>query len=117
MDIQRAINHMLSLGFTLPYGVMPGTVPGGLNADFDEARWLQYEWNPPGGLAHLPEFADPDPEAFAKLSWRQTVWADGAGELAETRSRCLQSLDQIATVRIAIVYHPDAARTGTRSGR
>ena len=42
MDIQRAINYYGNpLGSRLPYGVMPGSVPGGLDSEFDEypAGW------------------------------------------------------------------------------
>ena len=110
MDIQRAVNYMLSLGFQLPYGALPGSIPGGLESEFDEARWLAYQWNPPEGLAYLAEFSEPDLNASTKFSWRQIVWADGVGKIENARIGSLTQLDQIATARIADLYHPDAAR-------
>ena len=109
MNIQRAINHLISLGFRLPYDVMPGSAPGALDSEFDEARWLAYQWNPPEGLAHLAEFSELDPDASTKFSWRQIVWADGLAEIEEARADFLRQLDEIATARIAGLYHPDAA--------
>ena len=110
MDIQRAIGYLVSIGFQLPYGVTPGSVPGGLDSEFNEARWLAYGFNPPDGIVHLPEFSVPDPEASGKFSWRQIVWADGMGEIEEARAGFLSQLDREATSRIAGLYHPDGAR-------
>ena len=110
MDIQRAVNHILSPGFRLPYGVMPGSFPGGEDSEFDEARWLAYQWNPPEGLAHLPEFSEPDPNVSVKFSWQQIVQADGVAEIEEAREDLLRQLNEIATARIASLYHPDAAQ-------
>ena len=110
MDIQRAVNYLVLIGFRLPYGVMPGSFPGGIDSEFSEERWLAYKFEPPQGLAHLPEFSAPSPSASAKFSWRQIVWADGIAEIEEARADFLRQLDEIATTRIAGLYHPDAAR-------
>ena len=110
MDIQRAVNHLVLIGSRLPYGVMPGSFPGGLDSEFSEERWLAYRFDPPQELAHLPEFSEPDPDASAKFSWRQIVWADRVAEIEEARADFLRQLDKIATAHIAGLYHPDAAR-------
>ena len=101
-----------SIGVTLPYGVTPGSFPGGIDSEFTEREWAQYQWNPPQGLAHVSEYADVDtgPKVSAKFSWQQIMWADGVAELKETRADCLRQLDGIGTARIAELYHPDAAR-------
>ena len=110
MDIQRAINYIVSLGYRLPYGIMPGTIPGSQNSNFDQSRWDAYQYNPPEGLAHLSEFAESDSNVHNKLTWDQIIIADSLGELAETRSQYLRQLNEIATARIANLYHPDAAQ-------
>ena len=110
MDIQRAIAHLVSEGLVLPYGLMPGSYPGGVNPNFDEERWPRFIYNPPPGLSYLPEYSAFDSEASAKPSWQEVVEADAIAELAETRSQYLRQLDTMATARIATLYHPDAAQ-------
>ena len=110
MDIQRAINHLVSLGFKLPYNITPGSFPGGIDSEFDAERWLTMDFNPPNDLAHLSDFSKPDLEASAKFSWRQIMWADGVAELEETRVACFSRLDEITTAHIANLYHPDGSR-------
>ena len=108
MDIQRAVNHLTSLGFRLPFAVTPGLFPGGIDSEFDIIRWRDRVWNPPEELSHLPEYSQSDTEASKKFSWRQIVWADGVAELEDSRRGYLESLDSVATIKIARLYHPDA---------
>ena len=107
MDVQRACRHMVSLGFRLPHGVMPGSYPGGVDPDFTQAEWLDYGWNPVPGMDHLPGTAGFDPEASAKFSWRQLVWADGQGELRERRRDLLNETREEARARITAAYAAD----------
>ena len=110
MNIQRAIDHLVSKGLILPYELAPGSFPGGINSNFDEERWLRYTYNPLPGTSHLPEYNLVDTEASPKPTWQGIIEADALAELAETRGQRLVMLDQIATARIANLYHPDAAQ-------
>ena len=110
MNIQRAINYLATLGLNAPYNVMPGSFPGGSNSDFSEYSWNLYRWNPLPGLVHLPEYAEPDPEAAMKFPWQQLVWADEKGAFLDAQSDLLQSLDYIVTSYIANLYHPDGSQ-------
>ena len=107
MDVQRACRHMVSLGFRLPHGVMPGTRPGGIDSDFTRQAWLDYGWNPIPGLDDRPGTAGFDPKASAKFSWRQIVWADRQGELLELRTRLTAELQAEARARITAAYGAD----------
>lgn len=107
MDVRRACRHMVSLGFRLPHGVMPGSRPGGIDPDFTRAEWLDYAWNPIPGMDGLPGTAGFDPQASAKFSWRQLVWADREGELLELRERLAREVDQEARARITAAYGAD----------
>ena len=109
MDIQRAINYLATLGLKAPYGIIPGTFPGGLDSDFSEDSWNVHQWNPPPGLAHLPEYAESDPTASMKFPWQQIIWADEKGALSIAQSDCLLSLDYSTTAHIANLYHPDGS--------
>ena len=43
--LQAALAH---LGLALPYGLLPGSYPGGVvEVATDEATWQAYRWNPP----------------------------------------------------------------------
>ena len=110
MDIQLAIDYLATLGLNAPYNVMPGSFPGGSNSEFSEYSWYSYQWNPVPGLVHLPEYAEPDPEAAMKFSWQQLVWADEKGFFLDARSDRLRSLDYIVTAFIANIYHPDGSQ-------
>ena len=110
MDIQRAINYLATIGLNAPYNIMPGSFPGGSNSVFSEYSWDLYRWDPVPGLVHLPEYAEPDPAAAMKFPWQQIVWADEKGLLLDSRNGLLQLLDQIATARIAKLYHPNGSQ-------
>ena len=111
MDIQNAIQHLQeTVGLILPYGVIPGSYLGGLNSDFDEARWNEYSWNPPDYLNDIPEFELQDPAASEKPTWAELVEANGVAVLADLRSNKMYQVNFEATRRIAAIYHPDAAR-------
>ena len=106
MQITRGIMRMVEGGLiTLPHGAYPGTFPGGLNDEFDQARWDAYQWNPPEGL---PEYRTPDPAASPKPTWAQLVEADGQAALADLRARKVLEANEEATCRIARLYHHNA---------
>ena len=86
MDIKRAINYLATLGLRAPYDIMPGSFSGGINSDFSENSWNLYQWNPPRGLVHLPEYAERDPLAAMKFPWQQLVWADEQGAILNAQS-------------------------------
>ena len=109
MDIQLAIRHLRrTAGLQLPHGFLPGSYPGGIDLDFDEARWTAYQWNPPAGLADDPEFAVADPNASPKPTWAALVAANAVASLANLRADKLQQANDEATRRIALTYHAGA---------
>ena len=74
----------------------------------------RYEWNPPEFLpttpALLQEFGDTDTDASDKPTWQELVAAKDLGLLPRARGNALASLDDVATRRIAGLYHPDGPR-------
>ena len=115
-EFQVAIGHLQSEGYRPPYGVLPGSRPGGIveAVGTSWAQWRLYEWNPPEFLpitpALLQEFGDTDTDASDKPTWQDLVGAKERGMLVDARAEYLRLLDEIATARIASLYHPDAAR-------
>ena len=115
-EFQVAIAHLQEEGLSLPYGAIPGSRPGGIvdAVGTSWAQWRPYEWNPPEFLpitpALLQEFGDTDTDASDKPTWQELVGAKERGMLSDARAEYLRLLDEIATARIASLYHPDAAR-------
>lgn len=103
MNVQRAISQLMqSDGLLLPHDILPGSFPGGIDLDFDETRWLAYQWNPPEGLAEFYPAADP--AASPKPTWTQLVEADAAGRLVELRAGKQRAVDKQERERICAAY-------------
>ena len=105
MDIQRACNYLVSLGFRLPYEVIPGSFPGGVDTEFSEETWLEYVWNPPSGLG----YDAPDLGASTKFSWDQILWADFEDSWADLRTELTQFLNHECKRRITENYGAKSA--------
>ena len=102
MNILPAINYMISIGFRLPYGVIPGSYPGGINPDFNFETWGDYAWNPPIGYDEI------DDECSAKFSWRQILWAFGEAVTETLKKDLTLKANLQCTQRIALAYHAGA---------
>jgi len=101
MDVTPALLYLQQhRNLVLPHGLLPGSYPGGIDADFDEARWMAYQWNPPVGYPGLPE----DSAASAKPLWVTLVSADRLAQLADRREVHLALLRREAEKRIVWAY-------------
>lgn len=104
MNIQRACNYMVSIGYKLPYGLLPGSYPGGVNLEFTEEEWENYWWNPPRG------YELPDPECSSKFSWRQLIWADVQAKRVQLPEQWSRELRAECHRRITQAYEADDAQ-------
>lgn len=75
LEFQRAFDAAReALDVRPPYNFLPGSFPGGHHmVGSTRDNWAAYQWNPPQYLAHLPEYASPDPDASPKPTWDQLV--------------------------------------------
>lgn len=60
-DLHRVLEH---LGIALPYGLPPGSFPGGMKNSWTKVEWTSYRWNPPqfmqrGWVYELGEWTGP----------------------------------------------------------
>ena len=111
IDIGGVLHHMISEhGFVLPYHKTPKPTPAERHPIFDEISWDNYQWNPPVFYDRAGEllFTEPDPNASPKPTWTTLIATNRDFELSGTRSTLLEDLDEIATRRIALLYHPKA---------
>ena len=84
----------------LPHGFMPGTVPGGLDAGFDQVRWNAYGWNPIPGLPELGH----DPNAGSKPSWADILRANADAALDDLRRQRTNDANRQTGSRISAAY-------------
>ena len=74
-DVQAGLILMVTKGFRFPYGILPGTRPGGWHTNIATSwkRWREYKrnglYNPPGFLRHLTEYSHFDSSADPMPSW------------------------------------------------
>ena len=101
IDISRAIQYMEETqGLVLPYGLLPGSRPGGIDSIFDEERWAWYDWRAlPAGIEGL-ELGDPS----AKPSWEEIVSAFEYSTQADLRRDLTVELKEKVRNRINIAY-------------
>ena len=50
-DFQTGLGQLRLEGLLLPYGIIPGSVPGGDDFPSSRVKWDAYQWNPPGTFA------------------------------------------------------------------
>ena len=92
-QFQIGINSLVRGGLILPYGVPPGSRPGGIvdAVCTSWARWKTYDWNPPEFLPSTPksliEYGDTDLDASPKPSWQKIRRAYDTASLADLRER------------------------------
>lgn len=105
---QDGIAQLVADGeLVLPYGVQPGSHPGGIATAVltSWSRWrYRYQWNPPLFLAHLPEYAVPDPDASEKPRWQTVRTAAFKRRRIRMREDAKKVLDREAERRIRAVY-------------
>ena len=100
-----ALHH---LGIRLPYGLDPGSIPGGWNAPLTQEDWDDYQWNPPEYMTH--EYPDADPDASDKPTWQQILDASIPAKQGRISNNLIFTANQEVTRRIALAYHPLAGR-------
>lgn len=104
-EFQTIFYYLVSEGeAALPYGMMPGSTPGGLAEITTEEAWNDYGWNPPQYMAHLPEYSTPDPMATPKLTWSDLVGHLDAAMTDQLRPTRLLELRRENRRRIIAVY-------------
>ena len=106
-EFQLAIAKLIEEGLRLPFGVFPGSFPGGLRHFATQAEWEFYLWNPPEYLVGQPgfeSFGAADPEASAKPSWPELLDAAASAVPAVLRAALIEEVDVQARERIAINY-------------
>ena len=114
MDIYLAVQHLVSTtGLKLPYGLLPGTYPGGNRREFSEREWAGYPWNPPRGMRD--RFPDRDPDASPKPTWEQLEAAHAEASLPAARRRVMSIIRAEETRRICEQYLDGHLRTGERA--
>lgn len=107
MDIQRPILYLEESGFKLPYGIIPGSFPGGINSEFTKERWESIIYNPPD---QFPEYVHPDHAASPQPTWAELEAADLAAETRDFREELIEQVNEEATVRISRLYHSSGSR-------
>ena len=74
-QFQIGIDELVTNGLILPYGINPGSYPGGVVEAVltSWARWKKYEWNPPEFLPEgefFQDYSDSDINASPKPLWQ-----------------------------------------------
>ena len=101
IDIQRAIQYMEETqGLVLPYGLLPGTYPGGIYSMFDEETWALYDW---GALPEGIDGLDPG-DMSAKPSWNDIVSAYEYSMQDDLRRENIKKLNAKARRSINLAY-------------
>ena len=76
-----AMLYLQAIGITCPYGVPPGSSPGGIDPILNKEHWEAWEWRPPEHLRSLPDDSSPDPQATPNGEWGKgsviPEWPDG----------------------------------------
>ena len=102
MDIQAGINYMVEHdGLVLPFGLMPGSYPGGIIREFEQWFWDIYEWNPPGAMG---AFQPRDENASEKPTWQAILAACEKAKLQNRRLELCRHLRSQAGRRISSAY-------------
>ena len=113
MDFYQIIDTLRNDGVELPYGLHPGSYPGGVHSEImdSETTWNAYQWNPPEYLKHLPEYSATDANASSKPTWAQIIYASNNPypeiSIEELRDRRLISLRRSCRGRITRAYGED----------
>ena len=94
-------------GWKLPYGIFPGSFPGGVAPFLTKEDWESYEWNPPQYLKHLESYNSPDGEAWGKPTWESLDVILPYAMANILRIDKLAELDLEATTRITGAYEQD----------
>ena len=106
MNANELVSALRHLEIRTPYGLDPGSVPGGRNTPITEAEWNNYQWNPPQYM--IDQHPDIDPDASVKPTWQQITDAVAPARLAQDLPQMIKLANSEATRRIAVNYHPQA---------
>ena len=108
MNANELVSALQHLGIRTPYGLYPGSIPGGWNAPLTLAAWDAYQWNPPEYMAS--EYTDLDPNASDKPTWQEIVDAVEPAKLVQIPPQLIELANSEVTRRIAVNYHPQGGR-------
>ena len=86
----------------MPYGLDPGSTPGGWNPPLKKTAWDAYQWNPPEYMSNEHPVLDPD--ASEKPTWQEIIAVIELAQLPIIRKRRLRELRRECQKRISIAY-------------
>ena len=108
MNANELVLALRHLGITLPYGLDPGSIPGGWDAPLTLDEWNNYQWNPPEYMTS--QYTEADPDASDKPTWQEITDAVVPAKLARMSMHLIEQVNSEVTNRIAVNYHPQAGR-------
>lgn len=104
VDVVKALQRLQQVGgLKIPWGIYPGSYPGGQIREFTEQGWERYSWNPPSSFSE----SGIDEEASPKPTWNDLLFAELEEEIELLREQALRDLRRECSDRITRAYGKD----------